>query len=349
MRNRNDEGYLAFLWDVVLMSGLFLFVFWRMGPCRLISPFTGEQLDLNTSVRILVILVIAAEVVCYLATSARQRRFSTAVVNAAVPFAVYCFCCVRPYWGWKWLAVLAVLCAALAGLGASSILTPAPRHWSRKELVCSRLRFFVSRGRLAVVLCFLGALLTVVGNSMFGIPVLTADSTEVPSGSAAVDENRLVCLDEELWAELNEEERLEVLGVVVQAESVYLGTPDVPPLHGAYLGDYVIGAYDWSKRDITIDMQLLGQSTAAECMDTVLHEMYHHYQQCLVDCYAAMETEYRSLQAFRQVPEYIEETEHYQTDGMDYYDQNLERDARDYADYRAGYYLALVAELTGEE
>ncbi|WP_294551578.1 hypothetical protein [uncultured Pseudoflavonifractor sp.] len=107
--------------------------------------------------------------------------------------------------------------------------------------------------------------------------------------------------------------------------------------------------YDWNRRDITIDMQLLGQSTAAECMDTVLHEMYHHYQQCLVDCYAAMETEYRTLRVFRQVPEYIEETEHYQTDGMDYYDQDLERDARDYADYRAGYYLDLVAELTGEE
>ena len=86
------------------------------------------------------------------------------------------------------------------------------------------------------MLCFLGALLTVVGNGMFGIPVLTADSTEVSDGGAAVDENRLVCLNEELWAALDEQERLEVLGVVVQAECAYLGTPDVPPLHGAYLG-----------------------------------------------------------------------------------------------------------------
>ena len=87
--------------------------------------------------------------------------------------------------------------------------------------------------------CFLGALVTVVGNGLFGIPVLTADSVRrVPAGGAAVDENRLVCLDEELWAELDEEERLDVLGVVVQAESAYLGTPDVPPLHGAYLGGY---------------------------------------------------------------------------------------------------------------
>ena len=41
MRDRNEEGYLAFLWDTALMTGLFLFAFWRMGPCRLVSPFTG--------------------------------------------------------------------------------------------------------------------------------------------------------------------------------------------------------------------------------------------------------------------------------------------------------------------
>ena len=60
MRDRNEEGYLAFLWDTALMTGLFLFAFWRMGPCRLVSPFTGEQLELGTSVRVLVALVAVA-------------------------------------------------------------------------------------------------------------------------------------------------------------------------------------------------------------------------------------------------------------------------------------------------
>ncbi|WP_294521033.1 hypothetical protein [uncultured Pseudoflavonifractor sp.] len=349
MRDRNEEGYLAFLWDTALMSGVFLFAFWRMGPCRFVSPITGEQLELGASVRLLVILVAAAEVVCYLATSARQRRYSTALANAALPFAIYSFCCVRPYWGWKWLAVLIVLCLLLAGLALSSILTPAPRHWSWWELVRSRLRFFVSRGRLAALVCCFGALVTVVSNGLFGIPVLTADSVERTENGVEVDENRLVCLNEELWAELDEQERLDVLGVVVQAESAYLGTPDVPPLHGAYLGGYTVGQYDWEKSTITMDLQLLNQASAAECVDAVLHEAYHHYQQCLVECYTALETEYRGLLAFRRIPEYIEETEHYQTEGMDYYNQDLERDARDHAAYRAEYYLYLAEELAGKE
>ena len=69
-----------------------------------------------------------------------------------------------------------------------------------------------------------------------------------------------------------------------------------------------------------------------------------------MECYTALETEYRGLLAFRRIPEYIEETEHYQTEGMDYYDQDLERDARD-SRGRTGpeYYLALAAELAGEE
>ena len=349
MRDRNEEGYLAFLWDVVLMTGVFLFAFWRMGPCRLISPFTGEQLDLDVSVRVLLILVAAAEVVCYLATSARQRRFSTALANAALPFAVYCFCCVRPYWGWKWTAVLIVLCVLLLGLALSVTLTPAPSHWDWGELVRSRLRFFFSRGRLAVLVCCLGALATVVGNGLFGIPVLTADTVEPAASSAAeVDENRLVCLNEDLWAQLDEQERLDVLGVVAMNESVYLGTPDMPPIQGAYLGGYVVGQYDWERESITIDLQMLGQSSAADCLDTVLHEMYHHYQRCLVDCYATMENEYRTLRAFRQVPEYMEESEHYQSDGMEYYEQSLEEDAREHAAYRLGYYLSWAEELAGE-
>ena len=349
MRDRNEEGYLAFLWDTALMTGLFLFAFWRMGPCRLVSPFTGEQLELGTSVRVLVALVAVAEVVCFLATSARQRRFSTALVNAALPFAVYCFCCVRPYWGWKWLAVLAVLCVLLVGLALSGVLTPAPARWTWPMLVRSRLRFFVSRGRLAVVLCFLGALATVVGNSLFGIPVLTAETPETPPDTPEVDENRLVCLNEDLWDQLDEEERLEVLGVVAQAEGAYLGTPDMPSVHGAYLGGYVVGQYDWERESITIDLQMLGRETAAECVDTVLHEMYHHYQQCLMDCYAGLEEEYRALRAFQRVPGYIEETEHYQTDGMGYYTQSLEEDARAHAEERTDYYLAVAAELAGEE
>ena len=74
MRDQNEEGYLAFLLDTVMMTGVFFFAFWRMGPCRLISPFTGEQLPLDVSIKVLLILVAAAEVVCYLATSGRQRR-----------------------------------------------------------------------------------------------------------------------------------------------------------------------------------------------------------------------------------------------------------------------------------
>lgn len=350
MRDQNEEGYLAFLGDTVLMTGGFLFAFWRMGPCRLVSPFTGEQLDLDVSIQAMLLLVTVAEVVCYLATSARQRRFSTSVVNAAVPFAIYCFCCVRPYWGWKWTAVLVVLCVLLLGLALSVTLTPAPSHWNWWELVRSRLRFFVSRGRLAVVLCFLGALVTVVGNGLFGIPVLTADTVEPAAApTAEVDENRLVCLNEDLWARLDEQERLDVLGVVALNESVYLGTPDMPPIQGAYLGGYTVGQYDWNKGTITIDLQLLGQASAADCLDTVLHEMYHHYQRCLVDCYATMETEYRTLRAFRQVPEYMEELQHYESDGMDYYDQSLEEDARDYAACRSDYYLAWAEELKGED
>lgn len=350
MRDQNEEGYLAFLWDTVMMTGVFFFAFWRMGPCRLINPFTGEQLDLDVSVRVLMILVAAAEVVCYLATSGRQRRFLTAVANAALPFAIYSFCCVRPYWGWKWLLVLIVLGILLVGLALSTTLTPAPRYWDWWALVRSRLRFFFSRGRLAVLVCFLGALVTVVSNSLFGIPVMTADTVEPAAApTAEVDENRLVCLNEELWDQLDEQERLDVLGVVALSESVYLGTPDMPPIQGAYLGGYIVGQYDWEKGTITIDLQLLGQASAADCVDTVLHEMYHHYQHCLVECYAAMESEYRTLRAFQRVPEYMEESQNYQSDGMEYYDQSLEEDARDHAEYRASYYFERAQALAGEE
>lgn len=350
MRDQNEEGYLAFLLDTVMMTGVFFFAFWRMGPCRLISPFTGEQLPLDVSVRVLLILVAAAEVVCYLATSGRQRRFLTAVVNAALPFAIYSFCCVRPYWGWKWLAVLVVLGVLLVGLALSTTLTPAPSHWDWGELVRSRLRFFFSRGRLAVLVCFLGALATVMSNAMFGIPVLTADTVEPAATSTVeVDENKLVCLNEDLWAQLDEQERLDVLGVVALNESVYLGTPDMPPIQGAYLGGYTVGQYDWERGTITIDLQLLGQASAVDCVSTVLHEMYHHYQRCLVDCYATMESEYRTLRAFRQVPEYMEESQNYQSEGMDYYTQSLEEDARDHAACRSGYYFEWAQSLAGEE
>lgn len=153
------------------------------------------------------------------------------------------------------------------------------------------------------------------------------------------------------WKPLSVQEKLNVLQCIANCECHYFGLPYevtvvMDDLEGETLGDY--NDYE---RSIRIDREHLEKDDAHQCFNTILHEMYHCYQYCLVNLYMKNSVTDRRLRVFEHVEEYIEEIKHYKEAGnsfesyMRYYNQKLEEDARKYAQQTVFVYYKEIDQL----
>ncbi|MCR5323146.1 MAG: hypothetical protein K6E85_07750 [Lachnospiraceae bacterium] len=139
-------------------------------------------------------------------------------------------------------------------------------------------------------------------------------------------------LDEDVFATLNREEKLEVFKAVVDIEEYYLGIPYDLKVEIRKLEDHIAAWYEPKERKIVFNLVYFDTRTAHELLGDCTHEVRHAYQACLCECYQDMNSKYKGLQPFQDVPEYIEELKNYTNDGsLEYYSQLIEIDSRHYS------------------
>lgn len=102
----------------------------------------------------------------------------------------------------------------------------------------------------------------------------------------------------------------------------------------ANIGEHTLGYYDHKKHEIIISFDSLMNNPAEEVLSTVCHEAYHGYEYCVASMLKDIPEESQNLRLFKDAHKYAEEFINYKSDEQefyDYYNQDCERDAREYA------------------
>jgi len=160
-----------------------------------------------------------------------------------------------------------------------------------------------------------------------------------------VDE--LYDLEPDRWESLDITEKLNVLQVISNIESTYLGLKTPVRVGAAKLGDTIQGSYSDSKKTayISIDKLLVGESWSI--VSTLLHEIKHSYQH---ECIAALEKagDYSGLQMFNLARLYSESFSEYPYERESpeqkeaYFNNDAEISARNYAENYVHYFTLLT-------
>lgn len=147
------------------------------------------------------------------------------------------------------------------------------------------------------------------------------------------------------WNRLSTREKIDVMQIVCNIESHYLGLKDKVTVQGDNLSPYTLGTYSDALKVIQINLNHIENDPVEEVLSTLLHEIHHSYEHRLADAYNSVTPEYRNLRMFRDATHYSQETDNYINPREDYYgymSQHLEMDSETYAEYGVAEYYRRI-------
>lgn len=205
-------------------------------------------------------------------------------------------------------------------------------------------RFFIfvkgiaAKGRVVLCLGLSVLFLLFHFNQFLGGPLMDAKTVatdpKVNNQKISANIDTILLLQEDEWAVLSIQERLDVLQTVANIEATYLGLPHELNVVIDVTGEYTAGHYNDGVHEITINPDVLADSTAHEAVEILAHEAYHAYEHRLVDLYNNVSAQERNLLIFGRIEEYRDNFEHYIDGNEDIYGylfQAVELDSDKYA------------------
>ena len=197
------------------------------------------------------------------------------------------------------------------------------------------------------------AIMGIIGaNGIFGNNILPSSSPAAnDQGTAQTIRNNMdtvLLLQEEEWATLTTQEKLDTLQTVANIEAHYLGLPNELNVGAANLEEDVLACYDDTTYTISIDLNSLETDPVEDVLNSCCHEAYHSYQHRLVDAYNASAEPLQGLRVFQSAAQYRQEFVSYADGGEDYYFQACEVDARNYAEEAVQDYYHRIEEYLQE-
>lgn len=161
----------------------------------------------------------------------------------------------------------------------------------------------------------------------------------------------LLPLQLDLWWGLDLDQRLEVLRVAAEIECTTLGIPQVR-VCAISMEANTMGGYNHASRTVMLSLEHLAFDPVEEVLDSLLHEIRHSYQHCLVELYQSLNDHERNLALFNDTSDYAYEFENYISGSGDdkifqaYFEQKCEMDSNAFADRTVTvYYNAVFTHL----
>ena len=144
----------------------------------------------------------------------------------------------------------------------------------------------------------------------------------------------IALFEENVWQQLGDQEKIDALQVIADIETHHLRIEPVMVV-AASLGGPILGAYDYNRRHVRIDLDKHTDMKGINTINTILHECRHAYQFDCVD--AADWTDSKVLDGiyFEELRQWLAEQRNpidYADDAQGYYSMAIEQDAREYAD-----------------
>lgn len=157
-------------------------------------------------------------------------------------------------------------------------------------------------------------------------------------GKTVISKEELVRdFDEQNWKDLSEEKKLQYLQKLADyTTQKYLGCCTVTVRQAIRLNKDIWGWFeDTIPEYVFVSGDRLEDSTACDLANTVVHEVYHHYQ---YECISAVNFKHTEsdLHYFQKLKSWKENFEHYKEADQygyeAYKDQSVEKDANEFAD-----------------
>ena len=291
---------------------------------------------------------------CFLNFQKRRTNVSM-IVNILIPYELYTVLAYNTYipqMVWGSIILSGILSVAFIFLAISPDNQPTQRRTPRFK---RRLKHGLLGARTIVAFCMLILLVPLGARLIFSHGIISTTVPPVDTASKAsewtvksnIDTVRL--LQEESWSKLSTQEKLDVLGVIVNIEIRYLGLNHELYLKSGILDINTAAHYNHNNYEIVIDINYLQSASAEDILDSLCHECYHSYQYQMIALYNDIPEKYRNMLLFQYVDDYIEEFSDY-TNGTesieDYYYQTVEIAARRYAAQSVDEYYNLIDEYT---
>ena len=342
MRNTNTMRPQKYIGDHLLW--LITAMLWYRGV--LFTAIPGMTVKQSKIILWIFALVLVA--FGYIITMKKRRNNVSLFTNILLPYELYAVVTYRTYL--PRLVWCSVLLAGILSL-AFIILGMLPTTHSEQQSAEGRKRQVVHSllgVRTITAICILVLIVPIGVSKVFGLGLMT---TKTPLVSDASDTVRL--LREEEWKELSPQQKLDVLGVVLNIEIRYLGLNHEVYLKSSVLNGETAAHYNHKDHEIVIDLGQLETAAAADVLDSLCHECFHAYQYQMIALYEDTPEKYRNMLLFQYVGSYIKDTSNYNDgsgDLMDYYYQTIEIQARQYAELAVADYYGRIREcLTAED
>lgn len=184
-----------------------------------------------------------------------------------------------------------------------------------------------------------------LGNSLFDAHTEAKAGVSVNQQTLSGNIDTVLKLQENEWAKLSTNEKLDVMQTVANIEAHYLGVPNEINVGIANLREGTLACYSDSKHMVYISLDHMETDTASEILNSCCHEVFHCYQHRLIDAFNNAGEELKELRIFKEVTAYKDEFDSYVDGHLDpcaYYFQQCEQDARKYAESAVEDYYARI-------
>lgn len=290
-------------------------------------------------------------------TLKKRRNNVSMIANILLPYELYAVLTYNAYvpklvWGAIIVSALITIGFILLAITPDKLQTKSKAHGFKQ-----RLKHGLLGARTIAAFCMLILLVPLGVRLVFGHGIISTTIPSVDAASKASEwtvKNNIdtVCLlREEEWSKLDAQEKLDVLGVVLNIEIRYLGLNHELYLKSAILEMNTAAHYNHTNHEIVINIDHLQHAPAEDILDSLCHECYHSYQYQMIELYNETPEKYRDMKVFQYVDDYIEEFSDY-TDGSendeDYYYQTVEVAARKYASEAVYEYYELIEEYAAD-
>ena len=150
------------------------------------------------------------------------------------------------------------------------------------------------------------------------------------------------------WVDITDAEKMEAIEALIRSECYELGLFDKLTIEICNdMSDVKISSYTDISRKILINKKYYDEADGYLIMESLIHEVFHNFQCRLVDTLKDISEEERSLTIFNSAVRFSEEFNNYNDLKKDfdrYYDSNVEKTAREWANKRKKHYLDKIAE-----
>lgn len=337
------------LWDVSFWLLVVYFWFYSVMFQRVFIPFTDILLTRSQSKRLLIALILVCSVInLWLGFYQKIHKSNLFLISiVSMPYGLYLLLEIHRDHPKLVYCLIGALFVALLVWSYWAFINPIQQHRFRPILSIKLLAHFsqLAQATFGMFSCILMAVTILV--EAFGFSVISRNSTinllvGGPPNSWPTHQELYEMLDDENWDTYTIQQKVDVLQVVVNYESSYLGHPEAITVTCSRGDPTRLGYYNHSKLQIVLNEDHLRHDPVTECVDTVLHEVYHGYQNYLCEVYETLDAEYHSLLGIREAEQYLCEIERYATSKNDfesYYYLSLEVRAREYAKERSHLYI----------